>query len=117
MATLNRKLLLLQQTHDLEDEEEKRKKRKIAERNEKYEIMKSKNDNVSLMTTNELEHRKDEEIRRNLFARLIDCPTVLTPITDVLANNEGNFFFREKIMCLLLTLKISPTPKAKKPSC
>ena len=95
ISSMNRKLQLLQKTKELEEEESQRQARKVAEREKKFLLLKSKNDALSVAALTENEHKKDEELRRSVYAKLRDCPAELLPITSVLENNEGkllNFF-------------------------
>lgn len=90
ITSFNTKLDLLNQTHEIEENERERQAVIVAKRNEKFEAIKSKNDDLSLKAERERSIRQDEGARRKLFDKMVmDSPDFLSPVTDVLNNNQG----------------------------
>ena len=89
------KLDLLKKTHDIEEKEREKQLRGVEKRKEKYNVIKRKNDNLSLKAANDLSHKQDEATQQDLIDKMNSHRNLnfLSPITNVLTNGQGIFFF------------------------
>lgn len=88
------KLELLKQTHDIEEKERERHERGIEKRKEKYNAVKTKNDDLCLKAANDVAHRQDEAAHQELLEKMTNDTSLksLSPITNVLNSSQGKLF-------------------------
>ena len=99
ITSFSSKLDLLKKTHDIEEKERDRAKREVEKRNEKFSVIKSKNDNACLIAKNSVDFKKNETARRELVAKMKNpenpIHTFLTPLIDVIDYNQGTFIISD----------------------
>ena len=100
IVTSTKKLQLLEQTNEIEEEERERAKRNLAERTAKYNELKSQNDILCIRSANKVDLKQESTERRALLLNLKECvkdSPWMKPFLDILENQQG-FFFCFKIV-------------------
>lgn len=75
IASFTKKLQLLEQTNEIEEEERERLRRSVANRNAKYQEIKSKNDTICSRSAIEVELKKESAERKALLLKLKESIT------------------------------------------
>lgn len=95
IASFTKKLQLLEQTREIEEEEADRVRRNAEARNAKYQKLKKQNDLQCLRSSNEVDLRQESAERKSLHQKvresISDVPW-MQPVADLLQNNQGRIF-------------------------
>lgn len=96
IVSSTKKLQLLEKTNEIEEEEREIIRRNVAQRNAKYQLIKTQNDLECLKSANEIDQKQEAAERRELLTKVkastSDVPW-LKPIVNLLENNHGNYSF------------------------
>lgn len=93
IATATKKLQLLEQTNEIEEEEREINARNVAKRTEKYKELKSQNDLLCLRSSTEMDLRQESNERKALLSKFkesIEHFPWMKPLAELLENNQGN---------------------------
>ena len=92
IVSYTKKLQLLEKTNEIDEEERERNMKNLAERNEKYKKLKSKNDLQCVRSSNEVDLRQESAERKHLLQQLKDSISDMPwmqPMVDLLEKNQG----------------------------
>ena len=92
ISSFNCKLILLEKTHELEEEERARASRNSAKRANKANAIRQRNESLSYDLHYDKLFSREEAERTELVTKMKESAKDigLTPITDVLENFDGN---------------------------